>query len=251
MTTLLLVKNLKVSVQDKIVLKNINLEIKEGEIHAIMGPNGSGKSTLAMTLMGHPRYKIEGGEIIFCGQPINKLNPNDRAKLGLFLSMQNPVEIEGITLKNFLRQMVSTLKKDPASKTQSIPLKEFNTLLKEKLDLLGVAPEFVERDLNLGLSGGEKKMSEVIQLAMAQPKFAILDELDSGLDVDALKTVCACLNEIKQTNPKMACLVITHYNRILDYLKPNFVHMLQNGEIVRSGGAELAAELEVSGYKTI
>lgn len=249
MNTLLSIKNLRVSINDKIVLKGINLTIKDGEIHAIMGPNGSGKSTLAMTLMGHPRYKIDSGEITFCGQPINTLAPNDRAKLGLFLSMQNPVEIEGVSLKSFLRQMVSALKKDPNSKTQTIPLKEFNTLLKQKLELLGVKPEFVERDINLGLSGGEKKMSEVIQLAVSQPKLAILDELDSGLDIDALKTVCACLNKIKQDRPQMAFLVITHYNRILDYLKPNFVHVLQNGEIVRSGGAELAAELEVLGYK--
>jgi len=242
---LLSVKNLKVSVQDKLILDGINLNIKPGEVHAIMGPNGSGKSSLANTIMGHPKYQIQDGEMNFCDQQINSLSPDKRAKLGLFLTMQAPVEIEGITLGDFLRQIYDSLNQ---SSTPISP-KEFNKLASEKLALLKANPDFLNRYLNVGFSGGEKKMSEILQLAIAQPKLAILDELDSGLDVDALKNVCAGLNEIKRQNPNMAILLITHYQRILDYIEPNFVHVLQNGKIIRSGDKTLATTLEKEGYK--
>lgn len=245
MKEFLSIKNLKVNVQDKVVLDDINLIIKPGETHALMGPNGSGKSSLANAIMGHPRYQVQKGSIKFCGHEVTALSADKRAALGLFLTMQIPVEIEGITLGDFLRQIYDALHKDQTP----ISPKEFNKLASEKVALLKMNPTFLERYLNFGFSGGEKKMSEVLQLAIAQPKLVILDELDSGLDVDALKNVCAGLKEIKKQNPEMAILLITHYQRILDYIKPDFVHVLQHGKIVQFGDASLAKKLEKEGFK--
>lgn len=246
MNALLSIKDLKVSIEDKSVLNGIDLEILPGRMHAIMGPNGSGKSSLAYTVMGHPRYTITDGEIVFDGQSINEMTPDKRAKLGIFLAMQHPVEIEGISLKDFLRQAYNALY-DGTPK--QLRLKEFAKHLLEKLHLLNMDTSFAERPINVGFSGGEKKRAEMLQLAVLQPKLVILDEIDSGLDIDALKTVCAALNTIRQDNPEISVLLITHYKRILEYLDVDAIHVLQDGKIVRSGGSELADELEKEGYK--
>jgi len=243
---LLEVRNLQVSIEDKKVLNGISLTIKPGQVHAIMGPNGSGKSSLSYTIMGHPRYIITGGEIVFCDQLINELSPDKRAKLGLFLAMQNPLEIEGIPLKDFLRQAYNALH-DGTPK--QLRLKEFAHHLAKKLELLKIDLSFVERPVNVGFSGGEKKRSEMLQLAVLEPKLVILDEIDSGLDIDALRIVCNSINSIRAENPETSFLLITHYQRILDYVTPDFVHVMQDGKIVRSGGPELAQELEKIGYE--
>jgi len=243
---LLEVRNLQVSIEDKKILNGISLTIKPGQVHAIMGPNGSGKSSLSYTVMGHPRYTITGGEIVFCDQVINELSPDKRAKLGLFLAMQNPLEIEGIPLKDFLRQAYNALY-DGTPK--QLRLKEFAHHLARKLELLKIDLSFVERPVNVGFSGGEKKRSEMLQLAVLEPKLAILDEIDSGLDIDALRIVCNSINAIRADNQETSFLLITHYQRILDYVTPDFVHVMQEGKIVRSGGPELAQELEKIGYE--
>lgn len=245
MKILLNVENLHVQVEEKQILNGISLQIAPGQVHAIMGPNGSGKSSLAYTLMGHPRYTITEGTITLCDQIINELSPDKRAKLGMFLAMQHPLEIEGIPLKDFLRQAYNALY-DGTEK--QLRIKEFNALLTEKLELLKMDPQFVERPINVGFSGGEKKRAEILQLAVLQPKLIVLDEIDSGLDIDALKIVCSGINAIKQSNPEVAIVLITHYQRILDYLLPNFVHVIQGGIITRSGGPELASSLEQEGY---
>jgi Fe-S cluster assembly ATP-binding protein len=242
---LLSIKNLKVTVEDKQVLDGVNLTIAPGTMHAIMGPNGSGKSSLSYTIMGHPRYEITDGVIEFEGQPINELSADKRAKAGIFLAMQHPVEIEGVTLKDFLRQAYNALY-DGTPK--QLRLRPFAEHLISKLHLLKMDLEFAERPINVGFSGGEKKRAEMLQLAVLGPKLVILDEIDSGLDVDALRTVCQTLNTIKQDNPEMSVLLITHYKRILDYVHPDTVHILQKGKIVRSGGPELADEVEKTGY---
>lgn len=211
-----------------------------------MGPNGSGKSSLAYTIMGHPRYIITNGTLEFEGQIINKLTPDKRAKAGIFLAMQNPIEIEGVAFKDFLRQSYNALY-DGTPK--QLRLKEFNQLINEKLGLLEMDSKFIDRFINVGFSGGEKKLAEMLQLAVLQPKFAILDEIDSGLDIDALKAVCNALNTIKKNNPAMSFLLITHYKRILDYLKPDFVHVIQEGKVVKTGGMEVATQLELEGYE--
>lgn len=246
MKNLLEVRNLQVSIEDKKILNGISLTIKPGQVHAIMGPNGSGKSSLSYTVMGHPRYTITGGEIVFCDQVINELSPDKRAKLGLFLAMQNPLEIEGIPLKDFLRQAYNALY-DGTPK--QLRLKEFAHHLARKLELLKIDLSFVERPVNVGFSGGEKKRSEMLQLAVLEPKLAILDEIDSGLDIDALRIVCNSINAIRADNQETSFLLITHYQRILDYVTPDFVHVMQEGKIVRSGGPELAQELEKIGYE--
>jgi Fe-S cluster assembly ATP-binding protein len=243
---LLSIKNLKVSVETKTILDEINLEISSGQIHAIMGPNGSGKSTLANTLMGHPKYKVQKGQILFADQDITSLSADKRAKLGLFLVMQNPYEIEGVVLKDFLRQAYNALYKGTA---KELDLKGFQNLLSEKMGLLKIKPEFVARFINVGFSGGEKKRAEVLQLAVLQPKLAILDEIDSGLDIDALKIVCDGLNKIKADSKEISFLIITHYPRILHYLNPDFVHVMQHGKIVKSGDISVAQEIEKIGYK--
>lgn len=243
---LLSINNLHVTIQDKQVLNGISLAVKPGQVHAIMGPNGSGKSSLAYTTMGHPRYEITSGEIVFDGQLLNELSPDKRAKLGLFLAMQHPFEVEGIPYKDFLRHAYNSLYDETE---KQLRIKDFNNMLLEKLNLLKMEPSFANRSVNVGFSGGEKKRAEILQLATLQPKLAILDEIDSGLDIDALKIVCNSINIVREQNPSMALILITHYPRILEYLKPDFVHVLQHGKIVRSGGAELAKELEQAGYQ--
>ncbi|MCF6276466.1 MAG: Fe-S cluster assembly ATPase SufC [Candidatus Magasanikbacteria bacterium] len=235
------IKNLKVEVEGREVLKGINLEIKAGEVHAIMGPNGSGKSTLSLVLAGHPKYKITEGDILVDGKSIKTLTPDKRAKLGLFLSMQNSPEVGGVTITNFLRMAKSSL-----TGVAQNPIKFYRSLL-EKMKDLNMDPAFASRYLNVGFSGGEKKKAEVLQLAVLNPKFAILDETDSGLDVDALKIVSNGINKFH--NKENSVLLITHYNRILEYVKPDFVHVLMGGKIIKSGERKLAKEVEKEGYK--
>ncbi|MCY3882629.1 MAG: Fe-S cluster assembly ATPase SufC, partial [Chloroflexi bacterium] len=214
-----------------------------GEVHAIMGPNGSGKSTLANTLMGNPRYEVTGGEVRFLGEALDGMAPDERARQGLFLAFQYPVAVPGVTVVNFLRQAVN------AVRGEEVPVREFRQELFQKMELLKVDRDFARRYLNDGFSGGEKKRAEMLQLAMLQPRMAVLDETDSGLDIDALRTVADGVNALMNEN--MGLLLITHYQRLLNYIKPQFVHVLIDGRIVRSGGPELAEELEASGYDAI
>jgi len=228
------------------ILRGVNLSIPSGEIHALMGPNGSGKSTLANVLMGNPLYEVTDGEIIFDGQNLLEMQPDERSRAGLFLAFQYPVEIPGVTLANFLRHAINARLKmqDPESKGIGVP--QFRRLLKEKMDSLGVDPGFAGRYLNEGFSGGEKKRAEVLQMAILEPKLAILDETDSGLDIDALRIVAEGVNKL--TGPNMGTLVITHYQRILNYIKPEHVHIMFEGRIVESNGPDLVQKLETSGY---
>ncbi|MCZ2109664.1 MAG: Fe-S cluster assembly ATPase SufC [Dehalococcoidia bacterium] len=242
-TKLLEIRDLHANIGDKEILKGLSLSIDAGEIHAIMGPNGSGKSTLANVLMGNPNYTVTNGEVLIKGQPILGMRPDERAKLGLFLAFQYPVAVPGVTMVNFLRQAVN------ARRGQEVPIREFRELLFGKMDLLKVDQDFARRYVNDGFSGGEKKRAEMLQMAMLQPSIAVLDETDSGLDIDALRTVAEGVNALM--NPEMGLLLITHYQRLLNYIKPQFVHVLVDGRIVRSGGPELAAELEVTGYDEI
>ena len=234
------IQNLHVSVEDKSIVKGLNLQIKPGEVHAIMGPNGSGKSTLANTLLGHPKYTITDGKILVDATDVTEMSTDEKAKHGLFLSMQYPPEIEGVTITNFLRLAYNALKGTAVN-----PL-EFHRKLVEKMKTFGVDPSFATRYVNTGFSGGEKKRAEILQLAVLEPTYAVLDETDSGLDVDALKIVSEGINAFK--NDKTGVLLITHYNRILDYVVPDFVHIMIDGKIVASGGKELAHEVEKSGY---
>ncbi len=242
MTTLLKIKDLHVEIDSKKILHGLNLEIKSGEIHAVMGRNGSGKSTFSNTLMGHPAYKISQGQINFNGEVINDLKPNERAKKGLFLGFQYPLSIPGVTVANFLRQANKALKGDATSP------KDFRKLLYEKMDDLEIDHAFATRYVNDGFSGGEKKRMEILQMAMLEPKLAILDEPDSGLDIDSLKLVAESINKYKIKNSEVSILLVTHYQRILDYLQPDKVHVFVDGNIVESGGPELALELEKKGY---
>ncbi len=245
MKKILEIKDLIVSIDNKHVLNGVNLNITPGEIHAIMGPNGSGKSSLAYTLAGRPGYNIVSGKILLDGQELNNLSVDVRAKKGLFLSFQAPYEIEGLTLKKFLRESYNAL----YNKTdKALSFDGFNKYLQEKIELLNIDSKFLDRSLNVGFSGGEKKKTEVLQLAVLQPRFVILDELDSGLDVDALCTVCAGINKIKKNNPDMTIIVITHYSNILKFLEPDFVHVFKNGKIVLSGNKYLAHKIEQEGY---
>lgn len=240
------IKDLCVSVADKQILKNFNLTINKGEVHAIMGPNGTGKSTLAYTLMGHPGYEVNSGEVIFKGKNILELEPDERSREGVFLAFQYPVSIPGVTVANFLRTAINARRRaaDPDDKGISIP--DFRKLLKEKMALLKMDPAFAGRYLNEGFSGGEKKRAEILQMATLKPEIAILDETDSGLDIDALKIVSEGVNALN--GPELGVLVITHYQRLLNYIKPHYVHIMMNGRIVESGGPELALQLEESGY---
>lgn len=242
---LLTINNLKVSVgdDDKEILRGIDLKINKGEVHVIMGPNGGGKSTLAYTLMGHPKYRINDGDIIFCGTRINDMKTHLRAKMGLFLSFQYPEEIEGVTVEEFLR----TAKTAVSGEQQKII--PFKKLINKKMEDLSMSEEYASRYLNVGFSGGEKKKNEILQMSILNPKLAILDETDSGLDVDAIKIVADGVNKIK--NEENAFLIITHYNKLLEYIKPDFVHILLNGRIVKSGGIELANEIDEYGYEKI
>ncbi|MGQ9502550.1 MAG: Fe-S cluster assembly ATPase SufC [Anaerolineae bacterium] len=248
MTTELIIKDLHVQVEDKLILKGLNLRIRQGEIHAIMGPNGSGKSTLAYSLMGHPKYQVVKGDILFKGQSLLGLSPDERARMGLFLAFQYPVAIPGLTLANFLRTAVDAVRggQHEGNGKVAMPVTEFRRLLNEKMELLQMDRSFAQRYLNDGFSGGEKKRAEILQMAMLEPEIAILDETDSGLDIDALRVVAQGVNAL--AGPDMGIVVITHYQRILNYIKPQFVHVLAHGQIVTSGGAELALQLEEEGY---
>ncbi|MCH2396863.1 MAG: Fe-S cluster assembly ATPase SufC [Nitrososphaerales archaeon] len=247
MQSTLEVKDLHVSVENKPILKGLTLTVNKGENHAIMGPNGSGKSTLANTLMGHPKYVVDKGEILIDGEDIITLSPDKRAKKGLFLAFQYPHEVSGVSVFNFLRSSFNSVSKTPDAKPLSII--GFRKYLREKMEVLGVEESFVKRYLNEGFSGGEKKKSEILQMAVLQPKIAVLDETDSGLDIDALKIVSDAVN--KMSGPDLGILLITHYQRILKYVKPEFVHVLMDGRIVKSGSMSLAEELENKGYDWI
>lgn len=241
---MLQVKNLHASINDKEILKGINLEIKAGEVHAIMGPNGSGKSTLSAVIAGKEDYEVTEGAVILNGEDLEDLAPEERAHKGVFLSFQYPVEIPGVTVTNFIKTAINETRK--AKGLEELPAKEMLKLIREKADLLEIDRKFLSRSLNEGFSGGEKKRNEIFQMAMLEPKLAILDETDSGLDIDALKVVANGVNKLKSQDN--AVLVITHYQRLLDYIVPDFVHVLYNGKIVKSGGKELALELEEKGY---
>jgi Fe-S cluster assembly ATP-binding protein len=236
------IENLHVAIEGKEIVKGFDLEIHGGEIHAIMGPNGTGKSTLASALMGHPKYEITEGKVTFLGQDLLEMEVDERARAGMFLAMQYPSEIAGVTNSDFLRTAINARR----GEGNEIPLMKFIKKLDEKMSLLDMGEEFATRYLNEGFSGGEKKRNEILQLMMLEPKLAILDEIDSGLDIDALKVVAKGVNAMR--SPEFSCLIITHYQRLLNYITPDKVHVMMQGRIVTSGGPELAERLEAEGY---
>jgi Fe-S cluster assembly ATP-binding protein len=242
--TILSVKNLTAEVDGTPILKGLNLEIKAGEIHAIMGPNGSGKSTFSKVLAGHPAYTVTGGEVTFKGQNLFDLEPQDRARSGVFLAFQYPLEIPGVSNLDFLRVAYNSRQKHLG--LPELDVFDFDDLIQDKLDIVKMNPAFLSRSVNEGFSGGEKKRNEILQMAILEPSLAILDETDSGLDIDALKIVANGVNQLSNQDNSM--LVITHYQRLLDYIIPDFVHVMSNGQILTSGGKELALELEAKGY---
>ena len=237
---LLEVKDLHVNAGEKEILKGVDLVVRRGEIHALMGPNGSGKSTLSNAIMGHPNYQITSGKVFFKGEDITEMATDEKAHKGVFLAFQYPVAIPGVTVTNFLRAILK------AKRGEEVPAKEFRAEMTEAMKQLSMDPSFAKRYVNDGFSGGEKKRCEMLQMAMMKPDLAILDETDSGLDIDALKVVCEGINRIH--NPNMGMLIITHYQRMLNYVKPHFVHVFVNGRVVESGGAELVQILESEGY---
>jgi Fe-S cluster assembly ATP-binding protein len=240
------IKNLHVNIEGKEILKGLDLTIEQGKVHAIMGPNGTGKSTLAYTLMGHPSYTVTEGEVIFKGQNVLELEPDERSRLGIFLAFQYPVAIPGVTVANFLRTAINSRRRAVNPDDKGMPIPEFRKLLKEKMAMLKVDQTFAGRYLNDGFSGGEKKRAEILQMATLQPEIAILDETDSGLDIDALRIVSEGVNTL--LNENLGVLVITHYQRLLNYIKPDYVHVMLDGRIVESGGPDLALHLEDQGY---
>jgi Fe-S cluster assembly ATP-binding protein len=244
---MLKISNLQASIGDKQILKGINLEVKAGEVHAIMGPNGSGKSTLASVLAGRTDYEVTGGEVEYKGINLLELSPEDRAREGVFLAFQYPIEIPGVSTTNFLKTAVNEIRKYKGQ--EPLDAVQFLTLMKEKMKLVNIDQALLSRSLNEGFSGGEKKRNEVFQMAMLAPTLAILDETDSGLDIDALRIVAEGVNKLKK--PDNATIVVTHYQRLLDYIVPDYVHVLYNGRIVKSGTRELALELEEKGYDWI
>jgi Fe-S cluster assembly ATP-binding protein len=257
-TAELVIRNLHAKVEDKEILKGVDLTVRRGEIHALMGRNGSGKSTLANIIMGHPKYEVTEGEVFFKGINILELSPDKRARLGLFLAFQYPASIPGVSVANFLRRSLESVREgyDPnaptapsgkVEKKTSVPPAEFRKLLQDKMQVLKVDRTFINRYINEGFSGGEKKRAEILQMAVLQPEMAVLDETDSGLDIDALKIVAEGVNAL--TGPNLGVLIITHYPRILSYIKPDQVHVMSQGRIVRTGGPELALELEQKGYE--
>jgi Fe-S cluster assembly ATP-binding protein len=246
MPSVLEIRNLHVTVQDKPILKGVDLTVRQGEVHALMGPNGTGKSTLAYTLMGHPGYAVTEGQILYKGRELTELQPDERARLGIFLAFQYPVAIPGVSVANFLRAALNARRRANNPEDKGIPVPEFRKLLKSKMDLLKMSHDFAGRYLNEGFSGGEKKRAEILQLATLEPEIAILDETDSGLDIDALRIVSAGVNAL--AGPDLGVLIITHYQRILNYIKPDVVHVMLAGRVVETGGAELAQHLEEHGY---
>ena len=242
---LLEIKNLQVSINDNKILKDLNLKINKGEIHAIMGPNGSGKSTFSKVLAGHPAYSVLNGDIFFKGLSILDLEPEERSHLGIFLAFQYPIEIPGVSNEDFLRLAYNSKQKF-YNKPEVDPI-EFLTIINEKLKLVNMSPIFLSRNVNEGFSGGEKKRNEILQMILLDAELAVLDETDSGLDIDALKTISIGINNFM--NSSKSILLITHYQRLLDYIQPTYVHVMQNGKIIRTGGAELAKELEKKGYE--
>ena len=241
------VKNLHASIAGKEILKGIDLTVKDGEIHAIMGPNGSGKSTLSAVLVGNPMYEVTGGTAIFNGKDLLTMKPEDRAHEGLFLSFQYPVEIPGVSMTNFMRAAINEKRKYEGLEPMSAG--DFLKLMREKRKIVELDSKLANRSVNEGFSGGEKKRNEIFQMAMLEPKLSILDETDSGLDVDALRIVAEGVNKLK--TPQTSCIVITHYERLLDYIKPDFIHVLYKGRIVKTAGPELAKEIEERGYDWI
>jgi Fe-S cluster assembly ATP-binding protein len=237
------IEDLHVSVEGKPIVNGLSLDIPAGEVHAVMGPNGSGKSTLANTLMGHPRYQVTDGHVFLNGEEITELGPDKRARKGLFLAMQYPTSIPGVTMVNFLRAALKSVQ------GQDVPVREFRQRLMDALAVLKMDESFARRYVNEGFSGGEKKRAEILQMSLLRPTVAVMDETDSGLDIDALRTVANGINALR--NPEMGILLITHYQRILNYVSPDHVHVLYKGQIVRSGGKELASELEAKGYDWI
>lgn len=244
MANLLKIKNLHAVVENKEILKGIDLEVNEGEIHAIMGPNGSGKSTLASVLTGNPKFEVTRGSVLFKKKELLDMEPEDRAREGIFLSFQYPIEIPGVSMVNFMRAALNEQRKYRGE--EQISASNFLKLMRDKRELLGIDTQLVNRSVNEGFSGGEKKRNEIFQMAMLDPTLAILDETDSGLDIDALRIVAAGVNALHK--PDKAAIVITHYQRLLDYIQPNIVHVLFNGKIIKTGGPELALELEKKGY---
>ncbi len=257
-TAELVIRDLHAKVEDKEILKGVDLTVRRGEIHALMGRNGSGKSTLANVIMGHPKYEVTEGEILYRGLNILELSPDKRARLGLFLAFQYPASIPGVSVANFLRRSLESVREgyDPnaptaptgqVEKRKGVPPAEFRKLLQDKMQLLKVDRTFINRYINENFSGGEKKRAEILQMAVLQPEMAVLDETDSGLDIDALKIVAEGVNAL--TGPNLGVLIITHYPRILSYIKPNQVHVMNQGRIIMTGGPELALELEQKGYE--
>ncbi len=243
------IRNLHVSIEGKEILKGVNLTLPQGEVHAVMGPNGTGKSTLAYTMMGHPSYEVTQGEIIYKGQNVLELAPDERSRLGIFLAFQYPVSIPGVTVANFLRTALNARRKATNPEDKGIPIPEFRKLLKERMDLLSMDHSFASRYLNEGFSGGEKKRAEILQMATLKPEIAVLDETDSGLDIDALRIVSDGVNALRGED--LGVLVITHYQRILNYIHPDVVHVMMGGRIVETGGPDLALHLEEHGYEWV
>lgn len=243
----IVIKNLYAGIDGNEILRGVDLTVNQGEVHALMGPNGTGKSTLAYVLMGHPKYKVTEGEVIFKGVNLLDLKPDERARMGLFLAFQYPVAIPGVSVANFLRTAVNARRKADHPEDKGIPIPEFRTMLKAKMDLLKMDHAFAGRYLNDGFSGGEKKKAEILQMAALEPEIAILDETDSGLDIDALRIVSDGVNALRGED--LGVLVITHYQRVLNYIKPDYVHIMLDGRIVESGGPELALTLEEQGYE--
>jgi Fe-S cluster assembly ATP-binding protein len=243
------IRDLHASVEGKDILRGVDLRVRQGEVHALMGPNGSGKSTLAGVVMGRPGYVITGGDVRFKGESVLPLTPDDRARRGLFLAFQYPVEVPGVSVVNFLRSAYNAVKNAGGDDEKRISALAFRKLMKEKMSLVGVDDDMVRRYVNQGFSGGEKKRMETLQLAVLDPEIAILDETDSGLDIDALKAVAGGINQLR--GPTLGLLLITHYQRILDYVTPDHVHVLMGGRIVKDGGPELARELEAKGYEGV
>lgn len=242
----LVIRNLHVNIEGKEILKGLDLAVKQGEVHAIMGPNGTGKSTLAYALMGHPSYEVTEGEVIYKGENVLELEPDERSRLGIFLAFQYPVAIPGVTVANFLRTAINSRRRAVNPADKGMPVPEFRKRMKEQMEHLKMDPTFAGRYLNDGFSGGEKKRAEILQMAMLRPEIAILDETDSGLDIDALRIVSEGVNAL--SGPDMGVMVITHYQRILNYIQPDFVHVMLGGRVVESGGKDLAMHLEEHGY---